>query len=179
MSLFSLKNNQVIIDPEVLFIPQLKEIWDSDKSKDKATAYKELAVIYYFTDYKSPYMVHAEDLRMKTIIEDFVKDPKWRPDERIVAAIAKYKTFQYTPAIRLLDGAHQACDKLTKYFLDVDLNKTNKMGQLIHKSTDLSKNLKEVGAIVSSLNVIKEQIKKEVMTKRVKGTDSQISSFEE
>lgn len=166
------------MDPEVISTPAFKVIHDADTSKNKETATKEFSYIWYFADYKSPYINLQEPQRAQAIKEDFIKDPSWSPNERITAAIIKYKELQYTPAMRLIEAAEKACDKLSEYFLTVDLTAKNKMGQLIHKNTDLSKSLKDVGGIVQSLQVLKEHVRKETFGKKTRGSAGEASEFE-
>lgn len=173
------KTHQVDIPPEVLQIPEFKAILESDKSETKEVANKEFAYIFYMTDYKSPYMSQPIEQRAKSLKSDFIQDPTWEPSEAVLKAIEKYKVFQYTPSMRLLEAAEVACDKLTNFYLTVDLNQKNKLGQLLYKHTDLSKSLKDVGGIVASLQAIREQIKKEIFTKKTRGQGGEASEFEQ
>lgn len=164
MGLFNLKDNRVIIDPDTLPIPEFKTLWDRDTSKIKEQAYKELAYIYFMTDFKSPYNSYPEDEREERIKQDFIKDSKWKPDQDIKLAIDRYTEFQESPSMRLLKASKNACKKLEGYFNTVDLDEKDTKGQLVNKATDLSRSLKEIGQIVESLNKVEEQVKKEIST---------------
>ena len=45
--LFDLKDRKVTFSPQALMIPELKLIWDTDKTKDKIEAIKKLSYIYF------------------------------------------------------------------------------------------------------------------------------------
>lgn len=153
MGLFELKNNLVVIEPQNLFIPEMKSIWDRDKSKTKDKAYKELSYIYYLVDYKSPYNSYPEDHREEIIIKDFIRDDKWKPDELITNAILKYSEFQETPSMRLMKAAKKAQDRITKY-LDT--------GEGSDDIKELMMVIKEIGKAVESVDKIEDKVKKEI-----------------
>ena len=76
MKLFDIDNNKVIVHPEALLIQSFKLLWDRDKSKDKARALKELAYVYFMTDFKSPYDRYDPAERHIQISADIVGDEK-------------------------------------------------------------------------------------------------------
>lgn len=150
MSIFNLKNHQVIVEPDKLIIPEFRYLWERDKSKNKEQATKELSYVYFATDYQSPYNVYPEDVRINKITEDFIKDPSWIPDEHIMAAVSKYRRFQETPSIRLLRGAQMGANKLEEYFRESDPS-----------DPKFTSNLEKIGKIVESLDKLEEKVKKD------------------
>lgn len=159
MGLFSIKNNIVQIDPNHLAIPEMLVIWESDKSKNKESAYKALSYVYFLCDYKSPYYSYPEDVREEQVIKDFVRDPKWKVTEEIKQACIKYNEFQETPVIRMVKAGRKAVEKLIKFFEDEGYN---------HKS--FTSNLEKMGNIIKSLDVLEERAKKEnVTTEKIRG----------
>jgi hypothetical protein len=122
MSLFNLKNNQVVIEPDVLGIPEFKKLWDKDKSKTKDEAYKQLSYIFYVYDFNSPYSGTDERKRSLTVIKDFIKDESWTPGEDVIAAAAKYRELSETPLTRLLDAVKLTLDKMTDYLRGTEVN---------------------------------------------------------
>ena len=76
MKLFDLKARIVVVSPEALLIPEFKDLWDRDKSKDKLKAHRELSYVYFISDYKSPYRSSlTEDKLHGVVAKDFMKDP--------------------------------------------------------------------------------------------------------
>ena len=56
MKLFDFdKTNKLLLLPEVINIPEFKDVYDRDESKSKYKAYSEFCYIYYVHSYASPY----------------------------------------------------------------------------------------------------------------------------
>ena len=159
MSVFILKNNIVQINTDFLVVPEFKELWDRDKSKTKERAYKELSYAYFMADYKSPYNVYPEDQREEAILKDFIRDAEWKPDDLVKQAVNRYIEFQDTPTLRLVRAARKAVEKLIIFF---ETEGTD------HKS--FTSNLKELGNITKSLDMLEEKTKKEQTSEeRIRG----------
>ncbi len=162
MSIFNFKSNKVVIDPDKLVIPEFKAIWDRDKSKDKEQAFKELTYIYMLVDFKSAYQAYPEDIRESKIIEDFIKDSKWKPDNLISDAAKKYYALQETPTLRMLNSAKLAVEKLSNYFK-----------RSSPEDRSYTANLEKLGKIIESLDKLEERVKKEQAAEnRVRGGGS-------
>ena len=134
--IFTIINNIPRITPEGLFIPEMLEIWNNDKSKDKIRATQELIYIYHMSDPKSVYAKLSHDTREKTIIHDYLGDLDWKPQDYIVNAINKYKMLIETPITRSFKSVSIALDKLNKTLenLDaVDAREMNQIGTTIEK----------------------------------------------
>lgn len=177
--LYTVKDQSLDIPDDVLLIPEFQAIWDRDKSPGKTYAIRDLIYVYYFAEYMSPYANMTEETRKITIFEDFIKDNKWTEDDLIRACITKYQLLTFNAAMELVRDARTACSKLSKHFREVDLTSKDKLGKLQHKSTDLSKNLREVGSIAISLQTLEEQVKKGISSKKIKGQGGKASKFEE
>lgn len=122
MSLFNLSNNQVIIEPAVLSIPEFKVLWDRDTSKTKDSAQRELSYVYFLTDFNSPYSNVPDFKRQEVVIEDFIKDKTWTPDNAIEQAISKYKLLTETASMRLVLATRRTLDKLSHYMDQTELD---------------------------------------------------------
>lgn len=163
MGLFSLKEDKVVIDPNTLVIPEFLKIWKSDKSTGKSEAHQILSYVYFYCDFASPYAIYPLHQRKAMLINDFLKG-----NEKIIAkaevedAIKKYKSFNDTPSMRLLESAQIACDKLADYFETLDFKELDDTGRPVYLAKDVAANLKAVGGIIESLNKTTEQVKKEV-----------------
>ena len=170
MGIFDYSNFKVVLKPDAVVIPPFIDIWERDKTKGKHKATKELSYIYFICDFKSPYSIYTDEERPLKVQEDFIKDPEWKPDPLIKAAMDKYNEFQETYTMRFLEKARKGVDKLSAYFDEVDFHAVGEDGKPLYKATDLSRNLKDVGSIIESLDKVENQVKKEIDTKsKVKG----------
>jgi len=165
MGLFSLKEDKVIIDPNTLVIPEFLQIWKSDKSTGKTDAHKILSYIYFYCDFASPYAIYPLHQRKAMLLTDFLKgNEKLISNSVVDNALRKYKSFNDTPSMRLLESAQIACDKLADYFETLDFKELDDTGRPVYLAKDVAANLKAVGGIIESLNKTTEQVKKEVTT---------------
>ena len=168
--IFDYANYKVVLHPDSVVIPPFIDLWNRDKSKSKTKATKELSYVYFVCDFKSPYSIYSEEHRPAKVKEDFMKDPEWKPDEMVLAAIEKYNKFQETYTMKFLKSARGATEKLQKYFDEVDFAMLDEKGRPIYKATDVVRNLKEVGNVIESLNQVEEKVRKEIDKKaKVKG----------
>lgn len=165
MGLFNIKNDNIILDPDKLIIPEFKSIWDKDKTKGKESAQKILTYIYFLCDFNSPYAIYPEYDRKEKIKTDFLKgNDKLILTPEVSNAIDKYKEFQHTPSMRLLESAKVACGKLSDYFMELDFKELDDSGRPVYVAKDVAANLKAVGGIIESLDKTEDQVKKEVKT---------------
>lgn len=162
MSIFTIKkDNKIDIAVENLIIPEFREIYDRDKSKDKSKAFNELAYVYHMADYKSIYQNFSEVERSSKIMKDFFKESLWRPDIEVNNAILKYQELQETPSMKLWKAAKKAFSKVEDYYNKVDINERDSRGNIVNKITDLSSSIGNLGKMIESLNKLEDQIKKE------------------
>jgi hypothetical protein len=115
MKIFELKDNQVVIDPEILTIPEFHTVWEADKTKGKEKAFQNFTYIYHTSDYASPYANYPADKREEAVRHDLIPDKKWKPAPYTLAAIDKYRQLSITPMMRLLAAAQAKVDQLADY----------------------------------------------------------------
>lgn len=169
MSIFTFQNNKVVIDQEALVIPEFKEIYKRDKSKDKSKAFEELAYVYFYNDLKSPYKNLSSSERLIEIRKDYISDPKWTPDELVQGAILKYAKLQETPSVRYLNSTINAADKLIEYFNSIDWDERTEKGFPVFKVTEVVNALAKADDIRSSLQNLREKVEQEISSKTVRG----------
>ena len=163
-TLFDLKDRKVIVSAEALLIPEFKDIYSRDKSKDKAKAIQQLSYVYFIADYKSPYVSSLSPDALKRVVgKDFMKDEGYKPDSKVSAAIDKYKGLQKTPSMLLLDASLQTVHNLTDYLQNVDLQERDKNDKPIYKPSDVTNSLSKIGAIVDSLNKVRANVEREIL----------------
>ena len=113
MKLFELDHtHNVVIAPEIRMIPEFGAIIKRDKDRDKKRALKELAFVYFYTDYKSDCSAFEEEVKFKEacILSGVPSD--FKMDEVIKKAIAFYDEKQITIPIKMLQAAKLSCNKL-------------------------------------------------------------------
>lgn len=164
MSIFTLKEGKVQIEPQNLTIPEFREIYERDKSKDKTMAFNELCYVYHMADYKSVYHNYEDWEKQAKILADYFKGSYWKPDDLVEKAIDRYRSLQETPSMRLAKAGKKAINKVIKYLEDVDLTERDAKGAIVNKITDITNSVGGIGKMVESLDKVEEKIKKEQMT---------------
>jgi|SRR3972149_10383042 len=169
MNLFFISDNKILPTPETLLIKEFENIWNRDKTKTKDIALKELAYIYFISDYKSIYNNYLSLIKETKIKEDIIQNKDWKPDLLIESAIKKYEELQITPTLRLLNGARKALEEMTRYYEHLKINDRN----ILASATSLDK----LGKIAESFDKLEEKIKKEQLEGRSKA-NREINPFE-
>lgn len=157
-----MKDDVPVINPEGLFIPEMRFIWERDESEDKQQAQGELAYIYHMADPRSVYRKLPEEKREKQIIEDYLGE-SFHSDKDIDAAIEKYKLLYETPSMRFLKSVEKVLDKLAKYLNDVDIT-DGRGGNL----TQIISAVEKGEATIASYGKLVDKVEREINTKMVK-----------
>jgi hypothetical protein len=176
--LFDIVGGNVIMNPTILWIPEFKELWDRDKTKNKAKAVKEISYIVFLYGFKSPYLAYSEKDRKIKILRDYFPEGNWEADECVEKAIKRYNELQETATTRLLNASLRLCDKVTEYFDSIDFEEKDKLGKPIHTLNDVVKNMKDVGPVVKSLESLRDQVLKEQMDTSIIRGGTDIGLFE-
>jgi hypothetical protein len=176
--LFDIDKNKIVLNSDILAIPALKVIWDRDKSKVKDKAMKELSYIVFLCDFHSPYKDLKSNDKEELIIQDIFNNKKWKPDNEIKEAIKVYNKLQITPSMRMLQSAKVAIEKVADWFEKVDLEELDSYGKFKYSANDVSRNLKEIGNIVKSINNLEKQVRSELTESNARGNNI-IGPFEE
>lgn len=151
MKVFDLKNNQLIIEPQVLTVPEFLCLWERDKTKHKEQAFKDFGYVYHMSDFNSPYSGYPEDKREEVIKQDIYKNPKFKPDKDLLKACYKYRDLTSTPKQRFVIAAKNKLDEITTFLIKtpVDLE-TMEIIQKIFK--DLSPTIANFDKLEDAIN---------------------------
>ena len=172
--MFELIDHKVKISPEMLNIPEYKDIWDRDKVKGKHKAFSELSYVFYVTDYKSPYKNYPEEERLQKVAADFCfksLGENWKPDNKVKLAIMKYKELQTTPSLRYLDSVQNLLEKITNYFNGIQID-DDSLKTAVDSSDKANK-------IILALPKIREAVEKEISeNSKIRG-GGQVGMFED
>lgn len=161
--MFTIINNIPRITPEGLFIPEMRAIWDEDKSQDKHKATQELIYIYHMSEPKSVYAKLDASMREQTIIDDYIADKKWKPSKEVTDAIEKYKKLIETPITRAFQSISIALDKLNKTLEKMDAADAREM-------TQIGATIEKYEKYAQSYMKLKEISEKELeTTRKIKG----------
>jgi len=158
MRIFELTEDfKIKIDPEVLYIPDFKKVYDADKGKKKDTAMDHLAYIYYMCDFNSPYSNFPEQKRKETVCSQLFQDANYKIPPYVLVAMGTYIEMNVTPLQAYYDTCREKLHQMNDYL------KTSPV------STDAGYKLveatfKNMDKTVVNLAKLKEQVEKEKTT---------------
>lgn len=161
MKLFDIDNNTVIVHPEALLIQSFKLLWDRDKSKDKHTALKEMAYVYFMTDFKSPYDRYDKNEKGQQVNIDIMGNQAYTPDEAVISAANTYKNLQQTFSMKFLESAKVAARELMRFFNEVNLSERTDKGAVVYKPVDVTNALSQSVKVIEALDRWTEKVQKE------------------
>lgn len=160
--MFDLKGGKIVIDPNILAIPQFARVWDRDESEDKEIAMKELGYLFYMYNFKSPYRQHYadEDERNIVVVADTMPD-NWKIDSILNTASAKYRKFVETKSMDLLEAAEVGLKTLGTRLRDPNI-----------ATKDLLTSMKQLKDTLTNYDSLKQAVEKELLNSesRTKGT---------
>lgn len=167
MELFDIEAGKVILDPNVLYVPEFKKLYDRDKSDGKNVATAEIAYVTFLCNFssKNPYNSYSDKDKEKKVRDDTMKK---EPDELINKAIKKYKEMQATVTSRLLIAAKIASNVLAEYFENAKAE----------DATEIIRNIEKLGNAVKSLYVLEIQVQKEQLEAKVIRGGNEIGMYE-
>ena len=167
MELFDIEAEKVVLDPNILYIPEFKELYDRDKTKGKFIATAEIAYVTFLCNFssKNPYNSYSDKDKEKKVRNDTMKK---EPDEAIKKAIEKYKEMQQTVTSRLLVAAKIASNVLAEYFEQAKAE----------DATEIIRNIEKLGNAVKSLYALEIQVQKEQLEARVIRGGQELGMYE-
>lgn len=161
---------QAKLNPDILAIPEFADIWEADKTKLKAKAMKEITYIYMMADFNSPYAVFPINKRRAEVARDVLGSEGAKISKALLDGIDKYKKFQETPSMYLLEKTKTAIYKMADYFETVNFNQMDETGRPVYTAKDVAANLEKIGKIIESYDKVEEKVKKEVKSEsRIRG----------
>jgi len=118
--IFDVIKGEPVINPEALFIPGFKEVWQSDKTTDKVIATQKLLYIYHSRNPRSSYSLLGPD-REAEVIKDFLAPFDITVDEELTRAAERYSDpFLKDAGVRFLEGIEVAVNEITKMLKNPD-----------------------------------------------------------
>lgn len=175
--LFDIIQSKIVINPNILAVPQISKIWNRDKSIEKEKAYKEISYIVFLCDYNSPYKDLSEEVKEKTIIKDIFNNEEWKPDNVIKEAMNKYEQLQETRHLRMLRSYEHIEDEITSYNNKVKLDAVDDFGKPLYNIKDIVQSTEKIGNIIKSISILNKQVKSEIEERSARG-QSEIGLYE-
>lgn len=169
MKIFDLKDNEIIISPEILTIEVFSDIWKADKSKNKINAYNDFKYIYHTCDFNSPYANYSDSKRSEAVKEEVIGNKEYTPSTDVTTACRVYSALKESPIERLFNGVKEKIEDITAYLKNNDFN--DETSQTTLKVMD------SVSKLIGQYKTLESAVKaeRETMAVKIRG-DKQVNS---
>jgi len=162
MNIFKYEGFMVKIDPEALLLKPFRELWERDKSDDKATALLELGYVYFFCDPRSDYQTYIdEDERTEQIIRGEGMPKGWKPDAKVKKAMELYSSFE-PASVKLLESTKRMVDKLRRWMEDIDFTATDENGKPMVAMNTITSTIKQIPDLMSQLYELERKMQSDM-----------------
>ena len=161
--MFDIQGSKIKLNTEDLAVPPFKEHYNT--AKDKEQALKEIEYIVWLHKWNTPYEAYPEKERASIVAKDVFKDENYIPSVSVEELAKRFQEFQQTPSTRLLASSQSAAEGLIE-----TLNQYSEGNMDIDTALKITRILKDVSAVVKSLDIAMKQAKAEQMESgKVKG----------
>jgi len=176
------------ISTEARTIQVFKKLITRDKGSEgdhdgrkKYQATKELAFVYFYAKFDSPYEAYEEYDRVLKVKKAVGLEEKWKIDKDIQEAIDYFKEVQRTPAMAYLESVEKAVKNMSDYLNNTDINEkilegSNK-GKLVHDIGQYRALTKEMPDLITSYQRTKELVRKELQEEMATRASRKINKY--
>lgn len=179
--------NVEVEDGHLFLIKEFKDLMDDKRNickqdptgKKHLRAFRELTYIWLAIDWNSLYKDYSNKERHEEALKDAaLTEQEWN-DPTFRTACRKYKELQDNiRSIKMLKAAQRATDRFTDYFNNIDPQERDEQtGKPIYKVKDIQTELTNIPALLTSLQELEQQVKKE-LTEQSKIQGGAIVGFE-
>ncbi len=178
MDIFHLEGDIPVIKPQGVFVPELKAIWDKDKSAGKTKAKKYFIYIYHMVNMKSVYADQPLEDRHNTLVRDYFGKKTWEPTKEVTKAMEKYRDLITTPEMRLLQDAVNMANNLSKHIRELNFSEKNEKGDYINDTNKAIGYIKALGPAVESLEKLRLKVEKGINEKNNNRANVELNMFD-
>ena len=159
MKIFEVKNKVVVINENVLMIPEFKAVVDAYKDPLPA-----LSFIYYMSDPWSPYLNEPEETRTEKVFKDYPGEYKLT-DSIVHDAIDKAEEFYTSPTDRFFKANKSAIDKMSVYLETTEIDDSKDTGNI----ANFMRITEKCEKIMEAFDKLKQKREEELKKARGKG----------
>lgn len=162
MKLVKLVNYQVQFDDELLLLKPFRQLYKSDKSKDKKVFMDFLTVVYYTYDPRSDYSyIVDEDQRLREVcVTNGLQVPKFTELQN--TCIGLYRKLTTTKSQELLRSTKIAVDKVKNFLETIDLTATDSKGKPIYTINSITTAIRQIPQLAKDLMNTEKIVEKEI-----------------
>jgi uncharacterized protein YoxC len=162
MKLVRIVNYKLEVEDELLLLKPFKDLYKSDKSKDKIKFFDFLTIVYYTYDPRSDYnYITNEEERLKEVCEsNGLVVPNYTVKE--LECIELYKQLTTTISSSLLKSTRVAIGKVQEFLENLDMYATDNNGKPIYSINTVTSAVKQIPALVKEVIEAEKMVTKEI-----------------
>lgn len=162
MKLVKLNNYQIEFEDELLLLKPFRQLYKSDKNRDKRGFMDFLTVVYFTYDPRSDYSYIAnEQARLSEVCTTNGFDiPKFTPLQ--IECIELYKKLTTTISQELLKSTKIAIDKVKDFLETIDLNAVDDKGKPIYTINSVTTAIKQIPQLAKDVAEAEKTVAKEL-----------------
>lgn len=160
--IFDIEDNKVIINVNILTIPELKAVYDY--YEDEETRMNAFNFIRHMTDPYGAYNQLSDEDREETLLYDFPGN--YSPEDQvIIQAIEKLKKLYMSPTYQFYLDNKALLYRLGEYARTASVDDSKKDGNL----SELLNMVKSAGKTITEFAILEKQAEKELQKVRMRG----------
>ena len=159
--------------PEAKMLVPFKKLIFRDKGskgdvdgRKKYLAMKEIAFVYWYAKFDSPYDQYEDPEKTKQIAKSVGLELDWKVDKEIKDAIDFFKDLQRTKSMEYLESVEYAVKSMSAYLRSTDISETiesgPRKGELVHDLNKFKALAKDMPDMLEAIQKTKELVKKEL-----------------
>ena len=162
MKLVKVENYQVQFDDELLLLKPFRQLYKSDKNRDKRGFMDFLTIVYYTYDPRSDYSyIVDEEERLKEVCEtNGIQFTKFSPLQS--ECIVLYKKLTTTTSQELLRSTKIAIGKVRDFLETIDLKATDDKGKPIYTINSVTTAIKQIPQLAKDVMDAEKAVAKEI-----------------
>lgn len=171
MKLVRVDNYQIQFDDELLLLKPFRQLYKSDKNRDKKGFMDFLTLVYYTYDPRSDYsyIVNEEERLKEVCATNGINLPKFSPLQN--DCIKLYRQLTTTISQELLRSTKVAIDKVREFLETIDLTATDDKGKPIYTINSVTTAIKQIPQLAKDVMDAEKAVAKEIQEQgRVRGS---------
>lgn len=162
MKLIEYDGQEIKLADEALLIRPIRELFLSDKSKNKELFWRQMSYLWFMCDPRSTYMYITDVTeREKEVRLQEGFDESWQPSSLLKDAMDTYRKHTITTAAILLQSMRNGIDKLASFLNDFDLNALDKNLRPIYQVSTMTSALKQVPELAKAFTEAEKALAKD------------------
>jgi len=162
MKLVRVENFQIVFDDELLLLKPFRQLYKSDKNRDKRGFMDFLTIVYFTYDPRSDYSyIVDENLRLQEVCTtNGMEIPKF--NELQIQCVSLYKQLTTTISQELLRSTKKAIDKVRDFLENVDLNAKDDKGKPIYTINSVTTAIRQIPQLAKDVVDAEKAVAREI-----------------